>query len=96
MREAAAKVAVDLLDHLDPADRTLASVVRISEQLVHYFRDGVQWSVPPVQQPVQQQQYQQADPPHNPGSTQGLGYPDQGQQTPPSGWPAPDDDGIPF
>ena len=89
MREAAAKVAVQLLDHLDPPDRTLASVVRISEQLVGYFRDGVQWSVPPVQpqpqQPVQQQPVQQEQQPQQ----------QYEPPTPAGGWPAPDDD-IPF
>ena len=52
-RQSAAKVAVELLVHLDPADRNLASLVRISEQLVQYFDNGVQWTTPPVQQPVQ-------------------------------------------
>jgi len=50
MRQSAAKVSVELLAHLDPPDRNLASLVRISEQLVGYFRDGVQWTTPPVQQ----------------------------------------------
>jgi len=50
MRQSAAKVSVELLAHLDPPDRNLASLVRISEQLVQYFRDGVQWTTPPVQQ----------------------------------------------
>jgi hypothetical protein len=59
MRQAAAKVAVQLLQHLEPEARKLASLVAISEQLVGYFRDGVQWQVPPVQQPVQQQPQQQ-------------------------------------
>jgi hypothetical protein len=99
MREAAAKVAVELLDHLDPADRTLASVVRISEQLVGYFRDGVQWSVPPVQQAQQSVQPQQGV---GPAMPQGQGAQDAyeqagGYEQPQGGFPAHDvDDDIPF
>jgi hypothetical protein len=51
MRQAAAKVGVQLLTHLDPAERTLASLVRISEQLVKYFNEGVPWQTAPVQAP---------------------------------------------
>jgi hypothetical protein len=40
------KVAADLLPMLGQEDQNLASLVRISEQLVQYFRDGVQWNVP--------------------------------------------------
>ena len=99
MREAAAKVAVDLIQHLDPADRTLASVVRISEQLVGYFRDGVQWNVaaiqpPPVQQPSQNDQPGGGSE-YNPGYAAVAGMvPAQPQQ--PSYEQPQEDDGIPF
>lgn len=49
MRQAGAKVAVALLQHLDPSERNLASLVAISEQLVKYFNEGVSWQVAPVQ-----------------------------------------------
>jgi hypothetical protein len=104
MREAAAKVAAEFLQHLDPADRTLASVVRISEQLVGYFRDGVQWQVPSVQQPVQQQPQQQFQgEAHDAQAQQAYQQHAQAQQRqggyeqPQGGFPAHDvDDGIPF
>jgi hypothetical protein len=80
MRQAAAKVSVELLQHLEPGERTLASLVRISEQLVKYFDQGVPWQTNPIQAPQPQAQPQQ--------DTSGYeGYPEaQGQG----------DDGIPF
>jgi hypothetical protein len=51
MRQAASKVSVELLQHLDPAERNLASLVAISEQLVKYFNEGVVYQVAPVQVP---------------------------------------------
>ena len=59
MRQAAGKVAAGLLPMLSPEDHNLASLIRISEQLVAYFRDGVQWQVPPQQQPSSRQPQQQ-------------------------------------
>jgi hypothetical protein len=53
-RQTAAKVAVQLLEHLDPEERNLSSLLRISEQLVKYFDEGVQWAVPPFQPQPQQ------------------------------------------
>jgi hypothetical protein len=52
MRQAASKVAVNLLQHLDEGSRNLASLVAISEQLVKYYNEGVQWNVAPVAAPV--------------------------------------------
>jgi len=86
-RQTASKVAVELLQYLDPAERNLASLVRISEQLVQYYDNGVQWTTPPVQAPQQQAQQQHQAPPPDPGQAA------QGQQY--YGEPDPDD-GIPF
>jgi len=86
-RQTASKVAVELLQYLDPAERNLASLVRISEQLVQYYDHGVQWTTPPVQAPQQQGQQQHQAPPPDPGQAA------QGQQY--YGEPDPDD-GIPF
>jgi len=96
MRQAAAKVAVQLIDHLDPGDRTLASVVRISEQLVGYFRDGVQWSVPAVQpNHTPQQPSEQAQQQHQAGFNGPPVDPSDYQQEPQQA--APDNyDDIPF
>jgi len=95
MREAAANVAVQLLVHLDPPDRTLASLVRISEQLVEsYFKNGVQWSVAPIQQPSQNNQPGGGSD-YNPGyAAQPGAVPAQPQQ--PSYEQPQEDDGIPF
>lgn len=82
MRQSAAKVSVELLQHLSEGERTLSSLVAISEQLVKYFNEGVVWNVAPVQPqqpaPVQQQQYAGDPGPMNQGA------------------PAPGDDDIPF
>lgn len=43
MREAAAGVAVQLLKHLKPEDQTFDNLIRMSERLVGYYRDGVAW-----------------------------------------------------
>ena len=89
-RQTASKVAVQLLAYLVPDERNLASLVRISEQLVKYYDEGVQWTTPPVQQPQAQQQNQFGPAPE--------AFPDaastaaQGQYY---GEPDPDD-GIPF
>jgi hypothetical protein len=75
-RQTGAKVAVQLLQYLTPEERNLASLVRISEQLVHYFDNGVQWTTPPVQtqatQPQAQQQQQMQEQPQ-----QGYEQPDE-------------------
>lgn len=81
-RQTATKVAVLLLPMLREEDRNLASLVRISEQLVKYYDAGVQWQTAPIQpqpspQPQPQQQAQ--------GYEQYDGYPEA----------SPDDD-IPF
>jgi hypothetical protein len=49
MRQAAGKVAASLLPLLSVESHNLASLVAISEQLVGYFKDGVQWNVPAIQ-----------------------------------------------
>lgn len=85
-RQTASKVAVQLLGYLVPDERNLASLVRISEQLVHYYDNGVQWTTPPVQAQSPQPQQQQVQQQH-----QG-GYENPGEFQPgPSG-----DDDIPF
>lgn len=89
-RQTASKVAVQLLSFLDKEEQNLASLVRISEQLVHYYAEGVVWTVPPgydgeAQDAQAQQQHQQQvhrDPTD--------GYP----LSPPPSDDAPDD--IPF
>jgi hypothetical protein len=81
-RQTASKVAVELLVHLDPSERNLASLVRISEQLVKYYDEGVQWTTPPVQAPQPQAQQQHQGPPP---AEYAPGYGDE-----------PGDDGIPF
>ena len=84
-RQAAAKVSVQLLQYLTPDERNLASLVRIAEQLVQYFDNGVQWTTPPVQQQAPQAQ---------PQAPAQQGY-EQGEQQQYYGQPDPDD-GIPF
>lgn len=97
-RQTASKVAVELLVHLDPAERNLASLVRISEQLVRYYDEGVQWTTPPVQAPQPQaQQQHQGGGYENPGEAhdaqqQAAAHQPGGQYY---GEPDPDD-GIPF
>jgi len=92
-RQTATKVAVELLAYLDPSERNLASLVRISEQLVQYYDNGVQWTTPPVQPQAPQPQAPQ---PQGQQQHQG-GYenPAEGGQQPYYGEPDPDD-GIPF
>ena len=60
-RQAACKVAVQLLPHIlkEGEVATLSGLLRISESLVQYFGQGVQWTVQ-AEQP--QQQTMQADP----------------------------------
>lgn len=71
MRQAAAKVSVELLQHLDQEERTLSSLVRISEQLVKYFNEGVPWATAPVQAPANVQQApQNQSAPVDPGQYQ--------------------------
>ena len=43
MREAGAKVAAILLTHLEPEQRTLQNLIAISERLVAYYENGVEW-----------------------------------------------------
>lgn len=104
-RQAASKVAVQLLDHLDVPDRNLASLIRISEQLVQYYANGVQWTTPPVQPPQTQprnpQQEWAADPDAhpNPGAApQQASYEQPDTQGRPAGFPPEADpyDDIPF
>jgi len=84
-RQAAAKVSVQLLQYLTPDQQNLASLIAISEQLVKYFDNGVQWTTPPIQapQPQAQQQHQQG-----PDPEPSLPHPGYGDE--------PGDDGIPF
>jgi len=93
-RQTAAKVAVQLLQYLTPEERNLASLVRISEQLVHYFDNGVQWTTPPAQaqapQPQAQQQHQGYE--QHDAQQQAAAHAPGGQYY---GEPDPDD-GIPF
>ena len=87
-RQAASKVAVQLLAYLTPDAQNLASLVAISEQLVKYYDNGVQWTTPPIQQPQSQaqQQHQGFD---------GEAH-DAQQQAAAQGYEQPGDDGIPF
>jgi len=55
MRQAATKVAAVFLPMLAEEDRNLGSLIRISEQLMKYYREGVAWDTAPVQAPVQTQ-----------------------------------------
>jgi len=93
-RQTASKVAVQLLAYLVPDERNLASLVRISEQLVKYYDEGVQWTTPPVQQPQAQQQHQGFDgEAHDAQQQAAVHAPQQAAQY--YGEPDPDD-GIPF
>jgi hypothetical protein len=86
-RQSAAKVVAAFLPLLQPEDQNLASLIRISEQLVQYFDNGVNWQVPPVQPNPH---------PHNPSNP---GYPATQEQQPvnPEAYgPPPTDDDIPF
>jgi hypothetical protein len=47
-----------VLAFMPPEDQTLASLIRISEQLVKYYDEGVQWQTNPIAPPVQQPQAQ--------------------------------------
>ena len=44
MRQSAAKVAAELIQHRPLEERTIRTLVATSEQLVKYFRDGVSWT----------------------------------------------------
>lgn len=74
MRQAAGKVSVALLPLLQPEDQNLASLVRISEQLVKYFRDGVNWQTAPIQQPQAQPQAQPQQAPQPGEDASQYGY----------------------
>ena len=89
-RQTATKVAVQLLGYLVPDERNLASLVRISEQLVHYYDNGVQWTTPPVQPQAPQPQPQPQQPMQQ--QPQG-GYENPGDYGPQY---QPTDDDIPF
>ena len=71
MREAAAKVAGLLISHLPVEQRTMDNVIRLSEQLVAYFRNGVDWKQGP--QPATHE------------SVSGTGPMYEGQPLPPQG-----------
>jgi len=64
MRQAATKVAAAFIPMLDENDRNLGSLIRISEQLLRYYKEGVSWQTNPIgpdgnpQQPQQQGQQQ--------------------------------------
>jgi len=64
MRQAATKVAAAFIPMLDENDRNLGSLIRISEQLLRYYREGVSWETNPIgpdgqpQQPQMQGQQQ--------------------------------------
>lgn len=89
-RQTATKVAVGLLAYLEPQDQNLASLVRISEQLVQYYDNGVQWQTNPVQ-PAETQQTQPQQQQVPGGGAQGYENPNEY-----GGYaPNPDDD-IPF
>jgi len=53
MRQAATKVAAAFLPMLAEEDRNLGSLIRISEQLLKYYREGVSWETYPPQVPAQ-------------------------------------------
>jgi hypothetical protein len=44
-RQTATKVAVHLLKHLTPEQQTFDNLIKISERLVGYYENGVQWPV---------------------------------------------------
>jgi hypothetical protein len=89
-RQTATKVAAAMLPLLSPENHNLAALIRISEQLVQYYDNGVQWQTEPVQaqpqqaQQPQQQQVQQQQP---------QGYENPGEYGPQY---QPTDDDIPF
>lgn len=43
LREAASGVAVQLLKHLHPDDQNFGNLIKLSERLVGYYKDGAQW-----------------------------------------------------
>lgn len=92
-RQTGTKVAVELLQYLTPDERNLASLVRISEQLVHYYEHGVQWTTPPVQAQAPQQQGGGSE--YNPGYAAQPGAVPAQPQAQGYEQPSPDDD-IPF
>jgi len=53
MRQAATKVAAAFLPQLNPEDQNLGSLIRISEQLLKYYREGVSWETAPPAVPAQ-------------------------------------------
>lgn len=67
MRQAATKVAASFLPMLAEEDRNLGSLIRISEQLLKYYREGVSWETNPIgPDGGPQQQGQQQMPVGNP------------------------------
>jgi hypothetical protein len=44
MRQTATKVAAQLLKHLTPDQQTFGNLLSISERLVAYYEDGVQYA----------------------------------------------------
>ena len=85
-RQTATKVAVEAVRYLAPEDQNLASIIRISEQLVQYYESGVQWTVPPVGD-------FQPQTPDQPFTQQPQGYENPGEF---GGGYQHDDDDIPF
>jgi hypothetical protein len=53
MRQAATKVAAVFLPMLTPEDQNLGSLIRIAEQLLKYYREGVSWETFPPEVPAQ-------------------------------------------
>ena len=53
MRQAATKVAAAFLPMLKEEDRNLGALIRIAEQLLKYYREGVSWETYPPQMPQQ-------------------------------------------
>ena len=65
MRQTATKVAANFLPMLAEEDRNLGSLIRISEQLLKYYREGVSWTTNPPEmgdEPAQAQ-YENSPPP---------------------------------
>ena len=78
MRQAATKVAASFLPMLAEEDRNLGSLIRISEQLLKYYREGVSWETAPPEMPPATHESVHAgnEPAVDPGREQGDPFPE--------------------
>ena len=78
MRQAATKVAAAFLPSLAEEDQNLGSLIRISEQLLKYYREGVSWETAPPPVATHESVHAGNEPSPDPGREQGDPGPGDG------------------